>query len=47
MNIKSDKEIEYMRSAGKVVADTLAMIEEVIKPGITTAELIKLQKNLY
>ncbi|MEW8994223.1 type I methionyl aminopeptidase [Clostridium sp.] len=42
MNIKSDTELEYMRSAGKVVADTLAMIQEVIKPGITTAEIDKL-----
>jgi methionyl aminopeptidase len=41
MNIKSDTELEYMRSAGKVVADTLAMIEKVIKPGITTAEIDK------
>lgn len=34
--IKSNSEIEYMRQAGKVVADTLQKIEEVIKPGITT-----------
>lgn len=37
--IKSDTEIEYMRHAGKVVAETLLRLEEVIKPGITTAEL--------
>jgi len=45
MNIKSDTELEYMRSAGKVVADTLAMIQEVIKPGITTAEIDKLAEE--
>jgi methionyl aminopeptidase len=45
MNIKSDTELEYMRSAGKVVADTLAMIEKVIKPGITTAEIDKLAEE--
>jgi len=45
MNIKSDTELEYMRSAGKVVADTLAMIQEVIKPGITTAEIDKIAEE--
>ncbi len=45
MNIKSDTELEYMRSAGKVVADTLAMIEKVIKPGITTAEIDKIAEE--
>lgn len=45
MNIKSDTELEYMRSAGKVVADTLAMIQKVIKPGITTAEIDKLAED--
>ena len=43
--IKSDIEIEYMRNAGKVVAETLAIIEEVIKPGITTAELDKIAEE--
>lgn len=37
--IKNDKEIQHMREAGKIVANTLLKIEEVIKPGITTAEL--------
>ncbi|MDW8800154.1 type I methionyl aminopeptidase [Clostridium sp. A1-XYC3] len=37
--IKNDKEIEYMREAGKIVANTLLRLEEVIRPGITTAEL--------
>ncbi len=45
MNIKSDTELEYMRSAGKVVADTLAMIQKVIKPEITTAEIDKLAEE--
>lgn len=43
--IKSDMEIEYMRNAGKVVADTLSIIESVIKPGITTAEIDKLAEE--
>lgn len=37
--IKTDIEIEYMRQAGKVVANTLLKLEEAIRPGITTAEL--------
>lgn len=45
MKIKSDTELEYMRSAGKVVANTLAMIETVIKPGITTAEIDRLAEE--
>lgn len=44
--IKNDNEIEYMRRAGKVVSDTLAKLEEVIKPGITTAELDKLAEEM-
>ncbi|MGE5626853.1 MAG: type I methionyl aminopeptidase [Solirubrobacterales bacterium] len=39
INIKTDSEIEYMRQAGKIVGETLAMLQEVIKPGITTADL--------
>jgi methionyl aminopeptidase len=36
---KSQAEIETMARAGKVVADTLALMEESIRPGVTTAEL--------
>ena len=37
--IKNNKEIDLMRSAGKIVAETLLLIEEKVRPGITTAEL--------
>ena len=37
--IKNDKEINLMRKAGKIVAETLLVVEKNIKPGITTAEL--------
>lgn len=43
--IKTDKEIEYMRQAGKIVGNTLLKLEEVIKPGITTAELDKIAEE--
>lgn len=34
--IKNDSEIEYMRQSGVITARTLDMIQEVIKPGVTT-----------
>ena len=37
--IKNNKEIDLMRSAGKIVAETLLLIEEKVRPGITPAEL--------
>lgn len=40
--IKNDSEIEKMRHAGRLVGETLSMLEKEIKPGITTAELDKL-----
>jgi methionyl aminopeptidase len=36
---KSTEEIEVMARAGAVVADTLALLEEHIQPGVTTGEL--------
>ncbi|KAJ52246.1 methionyl aminopeptidase [Clostridium tetanomorphum] len=43
--IKNDIEIEYMRQAGKVVGDTLAKLEEAVKPGITTGELDRIAEE--
>lgn len=37
--LKSPREIEIMRSAGKIVAQILAMLRERVQPGMTTAEL--------
>ena len=36
---KNDNEIQLMRRAGKIVGDALAMLQEEIKPGISTADL--------
>ncbi|HSK16469.1 MAG TPA: type I methionyl aminopeptidase [Gaiellaceae bacterium] len=36
---KSQAEIETMGRAGRVVAETLARLRELIRPGVTTAEL--------
>ena len=37
--LKSPREIERMRSAGKIVAEVLALLADKVKPGITTLEL--------
>ena len=37
--LKSDHEINAMRIAGKLAAETLAMIGAYIKPGLSTLEL--------
>lgn len=42
ITIKSKSEIEKMRKAGKITGDALKVIEEYIKPGISTAELDKI-----
>ena len=39
INIKTSKEIEYLRVAGKIVGDTHHYLEQFLKPGITTKEL--------
>ena len=36
---KSDAEIETMARAGRVVADTLALLGEAVRPGMTTQDL--------
>ena len=43
--IKNDKEIDLMRKAGKIVAETLLVVEKNIKPGITTAELDRIAEE--
>lgn len=37
--IKSAREIEIMRQAGRITAETLAVVSESVRPGITTREL--------
>lgn len=45
ITLKNDREIEYMRQAGKVVGETLAILQECIKPGITTGELDRIAEE--
>ena len=39
IKIKSAHEIETMRAAGKILAETFERIAEAVRPGVTTAEL--------
>jgi methionyl aminopeptidase len=43
--LKSPEEIEYMREANQVVAETLTKLAEVIMPGITTLELDRISEE--
>lgn len=45
ITIKNDKQIEAMRVAGKITRQTLKLMEESIKVGITTKELDKLAED--
>jgi methionyl aminopeptidase len=42
---KSEQEIEAMARAGRVVADTLALVGENVRPGVTTLELDELAEE--
>lgn len=42
INLKSEKQIELMREAGKVTRDVLLYIEQFIKPGVSTKQLDEL-----
>lgn len=43
--LKSDREIEYMRDAGKIVAQTLVEVKKAVKPGVSTLELDKIAEK--
>ena len=42
---KSRREIEKMRTAGKIVAEVLALVESELKPGVTTGHLDRLAER--
>jgi len=48
ITLKSEEELSYLRAAGRIVADVLAELREVIitNPGITTQELDRLAESL-
>lgn len=42
---KSDRELKYMRDAGRIVAQTFQELQKVIAPGITTKELDQIAED--
>ena len=45
VTIKSSKELELMRQAGRVVAQAKARVREAVRPGITTGELDRIAEE--
>ena len=45
VTIKSEKEIELMKKAGKILSETLDLIQQNIKPGVTTEKLDRLAEK--
>ncbi len=45
MSIKSEREIDLMREAGRIVADLLRLLGKYIKPGISAYELDKIAED--
>ena len=43
--IKSKQQIELMREAGKIVAETHQILKEAVRPGISTLELDKIAED--
>ena len=43
--IKNHDEISKMRKAGKIVGETLLLLEKKVKPGVTTADLDKMAEE--
>ncbi|MDR0880837.1 MAG: type I methionyl aminopeptidase [Clostridioides sp.] len=43
--LKTKKEIELLREAGKIVADTHEVLRQAIKPGLTTLDLDKIAEE--
>ncbi len=41
ITLKSERELELMREAGRIVAEVLSRIEETVAPGLTTSDLEK------
>lgn len=43
--LKNDIEIDLMRKAGRIVGETLNLLEQKVRPGITTAELDRIAEE--
>lgn len=45
ITLKSRAEIARMRSAGRIVAEVLALVEDALRPGVSTAELDRIAER--
>jgi methionyl aminopeptidase len=45
IQLKSQREIEIMARGGRILADTVKLMEQSVKPGMTTADLDKLAEE--
>lgn len=45
VTIKSKTEIEHMKVAGKITGETLKLLEESVRPGVTTLELDRIAEK--
>jgi methionyl aminopeptidase len=45
IQLKSQREIEIMARGGKILADTVALMESSVRPGMSTAELDKIAED--
>lgn len=45
ISIKSKSEIELMKIAGRITGETLKMVEEAVRPGVTTMELDRIAEK--
>lgn len=43
--LKSEREIKYMRDAGRIVAETLQEVKKAVRPEVSTLELDQLAEN--
>ena len=46
ITLKKEADLQYMRKAGKIVADVLDMIAEMVRPGISTGDLDEAAEEL-
>ena len=43
--LKSEREISYLRDAGRIVAETHQEVKKAVEPGVTTLELDRIAEE--
>ena len=44
--LKSEKDLEYLRAAGKILAAVIKEVQKIIKPGLPTLEIDRFAEEL-